>query len=143
MRNTWKAVLVASSLVGPVALASWESPVAITASDDWETPVAVLSEDDWETPSTSCLKAVAVNVRTKASRAAMPVQGFLNACGEGGTPRWQSAELMDPAWRDSYVSVQDGRSIYRVHVSQDAAGWHGLLYNFRLGRWEEKSFVSR
>jgi hypothetical protein len=30
-----------------------------------------------------------------------------------------------------------------LSVSQDADGWHVLLYNFRLGRWEEKSFVSR
>lgn len=153
----------------PIALTAeddWETPVALTAEDDWETPNAftgqgrgaapfiVFSTDDWESPvaiapglggarklqSGACLRAASMQWQPLAAREALPVQGFVNVCG---TERWLSAELMDAAWMDSYVCVKGGKAASRAHVYQDAAGWHGLLYNFRLGRWEEKAFAPR
>ncbi|HEX8701753.1 MAG TPA: hypothetical protein VF815_23195 [Myxococcaceae bacterium] len=187
--------MIASSLVGPVALADgddweapngiqamddweapngfkamddWEAPIGFKAMDDWEAPngfteqgtrafpFVVFSMDDWESPvaiapvsgqvaggrqfQSGCLKVAAMQWQPLAASAAVPVQGFVNVCG---TERWQSAEVIDAAWMDTYVRVKDGTAASRAHVYQDAAGWHGLLYNFRTGRWDEKAFAAR
>ena len=169
MRQNWMAALVvSSSLVGSAALADWESPVAFNAEDDWEAPRAATADDDWEAPrvltpedggvyswesprafaggdfeTSSCLQAVVVKWQSPRSPDDVYIQGFWDACGQDGATGWQSYELVDVAWWDSYVSVNADRPTYRTRVVQDAAGWHGQLYNVRLGSWETKAFTKR
>jgi hypothetical protein len=165
MRHTWMAALVvASSMMGSTALADWEAPVVLSAEDDWEAPVAFAAEDDWEAPigltaeddwespigltgggvaGAPCLRSAAVKWQPRDARDAVYIHGFWNVCGQEGAGGWESYELIDAAWWDSYISVKEGRSVYRTRVVKDAAGWHGQLYNFRLGAWEEKAFAGR
>ncbi len=169
MRRNWMAAMVVScSLVGSAALADWEAPVVLAGEDDWESPVTFTAEDDWEAPSalsagasaeddwespviltgggresSACLQAMVMKWQPRGSSGPVYLHGFWDACGQDGASGWQSYELIDAAWWDSYVSAEAGRSIFRTRVVQDAAGWHGQLYNFRLGAWEKKAFTAR
>lgn len=157
------AVVLASTLVSSMALAQaeerddWESPVALTAQDDWEAPVAAMYEweapvaamDDWEAPGTvtvnwespvaltrtqSCLRSAHMSWQPEGTVAPVLVLGFWDVCSD----RWQSYQVVDATWMSSYSTLAAGRAIYRARTYQDATGWHGLLFNFRLNRWEEQ-----
>jgi hypothetical protein len=67
--------------------------------------------------------------------------GFWDWCESDGSGGWQVFEFMDSAWQQAYVRRQQGELRYSTQVYQDGSCWVGTLYNFNLGRWEEKTTI--
>jgi hypothetical protein len=67
--------------------------------------------------------------------------GFWDWCQADGTGGWQVFEFMDGAWMADYVRKRQGESRYSTQVAKVDGCWRGLLYNFGLGRWEEKTSI--
>lgn len=87
----------------------------------------------------ACVETVTAHWRYSGMTSTSHAHGFWDHCGLDGATGWQTFETMDATWKGKYVRVFDGEERYWTEAYKDASGcWHGLLYNYNLGKWEEK-----
>jgi hypothetical protein len=90
-----------------------------------------------------CLETVTVHWRypSQGMTDTAHAQGFWDHCVTHG---WVAFKfLTDPDVRNAYVRSFDGSDRLFTAVQADWSGtWHGLLYNFNSGQWEEQASVS-
>ncbi|MEQ1440107.1 hypothetical protein AAG565_12155 [Fontimonas sp. SYSU GA230001] len=88
-------------------------------------------------PRGSCVEATTVHYRYEGFPETVHAHGFWDHCEEQG---WQVFEFIDTRWTDRYVRIYDGELTFFHEVYQNGQDcWIGVLYNFQLGRWEEKT----
>jgi hypothetical protein len=87
----------------------------------------------------ACVETVTAHWRYSGMSTTAHAHGFWDHCGLDGATGWQTFEYMDATWKGKYVRVYDGEERYWTEAYIDGSGcWHGLLYDFNLGQWEEK-----
>jgi hypothetical protein len=87
----------------------------------------------------ACVETVTAHWRYSGMATTSHAHGFWDHCGLDGATGWQNLEYMDATWKSKYARIYDGEERYFTEVYKDGGGcWHGLMYNFNLGRWEEK-----
>jgi hypothetical protein len=89
----------------------------------------------------SCIETVTAHWYYAGMGGTAHGHGFWDWCAVDGSGGWQVFELMDSAWLAKYVRKQNGEGRYWTQVYKEGACWRGLLYNFSLGKWEEKTTI--
>ncbi|AKJ00374.1 hypothetical protein ATI61_104219 [Archangium gephyra] len=87
----------------------------------------------------ACVETVTAHWRYSGMSTTSHAHGFWDHCGLDGATGWQNFEYMDATWKSKYARIYDGEERYFTESYKDGNGcWHGLMYNFNLGSWEEK-----
>jgi hypothetical protein len=87
----------------------------------------------------SCVETVTAHYRYSGMASTVHGHGFWDHCVANG---WVTFETMDATWQGKYVRTMDGEGRYFTQVYRTSDGcWNGELYNYSLGRWEQKARV--
>jgi hypothetical protein len=94
-------------------------------------------------PGGACMETVTAHWRYTGMAVTAHGHGFWDWCASDGSTGWQVFEFMDASWVDRYVRKYRGEPRYWTQVYRSGpSSWGGLLYNFNLGRWEEKTAIA-
>ena len=90
----------------------------------------------------ACMETVTAHWYFSGMSGTAHAHGFWDWCMTDGSGAWQVFEFMDATWQQKYVRSFGGEPRYATQVYELSPGcWIGMLYNFTLGQWEEKTTI--